>query len=305
VVAADEPALTTMKIEPITAEPGESQVINVEVDCAVSGCSAIDIVLGFDPTILQVDELVTGPSFGEDVYFLENYIDNTNGILRLAATSMGDPSLTNDTTLLQIHVTMLKAGTTALTVHHVDLGDLEGNPIEVEPQFAPIEVIGSTCEYKIQFGDTLLGIAIGNQVTVDDLITLNNIENPGVIIAGTTLIVPAAECQAAVGGRTNVVDVHSCRHVGNNVFEWYSVRVEYDSSGNPVHETRVGGPFTGAWQPGCPEGERPQRPSSGGGHSGSGGSHDPEEPNPDPPDLPGCWPQFCDDYDDSGGVFYP
>ncbi len=295
VAAAAEPLLTTMRIEPITAEPGESHVITVEADCSENGCSAVDITMSFDPAILHIDDLVIGPVLGEDVYFVhnENFVDNLNGRLRLVATALGDPPLTDSTNLLEIHVTMLKPGTTELIIEAVDLGDMAGNPVEVEFVPSTVEVVEAapvtvTCEYTIRVGDTLRGIAIGNNVTVPALRELNGIpETSNLIVTGNTLLVPAAECLPGVGGNSNIIEVHDCRHLGGNVFEWYSVRRQYNAAGNISGHTRIGGPFTGGWTPGCPAGERPQAPSDddddGGSRSSgsSGGAHPSPEPDDD------------------------
>jgi hypothetical protein len=51
-----------------------------------------------------------------------------------------------------------------------------------------------------------------------------------------------------------------------------------------VGETVVGGPFTGAWQPGCPQGSQPANSSGGGDNDdntdsgGSGGGSNPPPP---------------------------
>ena len=48
-------------------------------------------------------------------------------------------------------------------------------------------------EYKIKSGDTLSGIAEKYKTTVDELVKLNGIQNPNLIIAGQTLKIPTAE----------------------------------------------------------------------------------------------------------------
>lgn len=112
---------------------------------------------------------------------------------------------------------------------------------------------------------------------------------------------PAAPEPAENGGNdgtttTQVVDVHGCVHLGDNVFQWNSVEVTYQD-GVAVSETVVGGPFTGEWRPGCPQGEAPPAgdtaPSTGDtgdgntdGDEDGGSSDDPPPPPTDPPPPP-------------------
>lgn len=48
--------------------------------------------------------------------------------------------------------------------------------------------------YKIVYGDTLSEIALRYNTTIEELIKLNNIVNPNLIYAGTTIIIPNCKC---------------------------------------------------------------------------------------------------------------
>jgi pilus assembly protein Flp/PilA len=76
-----------------------------------------------------------------------------------------------------------------------------------------------------------------------------------------------ADCDPP-GATYETIPVWYCTYQGSGVFEWYEVQITYDADHNPVRETTLSGPYTGAWQPNCPPGE----PQDTGGSSGGGGS---------------------------------
>ncbi|MCE2531531.1 MAG: LysM peptidoglycan-binding domain-containing protein [Acidimicrobiia bacterium] len=57
----------------------------------------------------------------------------------------------------------------------------------------PARELGSQHVYEIQSGDTLFSIAQQFGVSLDDLVALNNIENPDNIRAGDQLFIPPPE----------------------------------------------------------------------------------------------------------------
>lgn len=67
---------------------------------------------------------------------------------------------------------------------------------------APAPGSGGTAKYTIKPGDTLSGIAAQYNITVDDLVKLNNIANPNDIQAGQVIVVPAAPAPAATRAPT-------------------------------------------------------------------------------------------------------
>ena len=61
-----------------------------------------------------------------------------------------------------------------------------------KPEPTPKPEPTETKTIVIQWGDTLSQLAIDYNTTVEELVILNNIENPNLIYAGNTLIVPVA-----------------------------------------------------------------------------------------------------------------
>ena len=59
-----------------------------------------------------------------------------------------------------------------------------------KPEPGPTPKPTETTTIVIQWGDTLSQLAIDYNTTVEELVNLNNIENPNLIYAGNTLIVP-------------------------------------------------------------------------------------------------------------------
>ena len=296
VAAAQDAEVTTITLPPLALETDASLIYDIVINCLVDGCSAFDITLSFDPALIQVDELEVGPYLGEEVFVVENAVDTEAGTLRLAAAALGDLPETEDTVLVRVYLTALGSGEASFTVDHLDIGDLLGSPVEVEVVEGQIEVTPTieptvavptpmpvTCEYTVQVGDTLTGIALANDLTLEAIMTLNNIADARFISIGQKLQLPAANCVAGLGSGgnrgggqarpngTQYFEVWDCRHLGSNVFEWYGVEVRYDAAGNPSGERRVDGPHTGGWQPGCPAGERPSSGGSGGGDNDDGG----------------------------------
>jgi LysM repeat protein len=68
-------------------------------------------------------------------------------------------------------------------------GTVTASPVPL-PTATPVS--GATTTYVVQRGDTLARIALRNNTTVANLVTLNNIVNPNLIYVGQRLIVPGA-----------------------------------------------------------------------------------------------------------------
>lgn len=81
---------------------------------------------------------------------------------------------------------------------------------------------------------------------------------------------------AGGGARREVYPVYHCEYLGDDQFQWYRAAVTYQG-GAPVQEEIIGGPFTGPWQPGCPDAG-----TTGAGDAGEGPSG-PAEPPPTGP----------------------
>src|SRR5690606_35005657 len=240
-----------LAVEPITVslpfvgiEAGQNLVVEAQIQCIEEGCSAFDLTIEFNPAVIQADKIELGPFLGEQVFTVENRIDNEAGIVRLAAAALGDPPPDSEPILLRLYITPLTSGVTELQITQLDVGDLTGNPLETLAVNGGVAVLGGnttpateplptqpaadvpvsqpeaaeqpTCQYQVKPGDTLSGIAIANNVSVDQLIEMNNISNARIIRVGDTLTVPASNCRAAVQSG-DVIQVHDCRHLGNNV----------------------------------------------------------------------------------------
>ncbi|HLV33592.1 MAG TPA: LysM peptidoglycan-binding domain-containing protein [Spirillospora sp.] len=310
---------TTVSLPLLAMQQGQSGVVEAEIECLADGCSAFDITIQFEPQVIRVDTVELGPFLGAQVFTAENIVDNEAGLVQLAAAALGDLPSTEERVLLRLGVTALNPGTSQLRIVRLDVGDLIGNPLETErvdggvvvtaatdeTGEAPLEIVPTsepeaaaqepqatepaTCQYTIRSGDTLSGVAIANGVSVSQLMEMNNISDPRLIRVGEVLTVPASECRGAVTA-SNIIQVHDCRHLGNNLFEWYSVRRNYDANGRPISETRIGGPYTGEWRPGCPAGEQPQPPAPSRRRSqdrGGGGASGTPTPTAPPPFIIG------------------
>ena len=291
---AQETAVVTLPLLAVTE--GQDVDIVAEINCPASTCGAFDITIQFDAEVLQVNRLTPGAFLGEDVFVARNSIDQEAGILRMAATALGELPETDDTALLIFDVTALKTGASQLVVSNVEIGGVTGDPMAVTSNDGGLVVSPSsettgdvldvaTCDYRVGTGDTLFGIALANGVTVDEILDLNDIPNRTIIRVGDILTIPSEECAQSApviaGGSDNstVIEVYDCRHMGGNLFEWYTGQRQFDSDGNMTSESRLDGPFSGAWQPGCPAGEQPASSSgsgssSGGSNSSSGGGDD-------------------------------
>ena len=286
---------TTVGFPLLSSQAGQRVEIEAQIDCPESGCSAFDIAVQFDPQVLQIESVVLGPFLGTQAFTVENVVDNVAGTIRVAATALGDPPQDADNVLLLVEALALTSGTSQLVITEIDIGDMAGNPLDVSTIDGGVVVLGEApaqaamtevieaedeapqfCEYRVGVGDTLFGIALANDTTVDVIIEINEIEDRSVIRMGDILLIPSTECNLGLraGGSadSDIIDVHDCTNLGGNLFQWYSVRRTYDTDGNPISEARVAGPFTGEWVPGCPG--VPQQNSSG-GNGGNGGSSNP------------------------------
>ena len=318
----------TVALPLLAMQMGQNQLVEAQIACSLEGCSAFDITIEFDPQVIQIESVQIGPFLGEQVFTAENTIDNTAGTVRVAAAALGDPPEDGQSVLLLLDITTLNPGASQLRITHLDVGDMIGNPLQAQgidggvvvnsdgsaPVIQANTISESTpipsspsqqslCQYRVGSGDTLSGIALANAVTIDEILTLNELSDPRMIRVGQVLTVPASDCYKALGSGQQM-EVFDCRHLGSNVFEWYSARRSFDASGNPLPHVITGGPFTGEWRPGCPAGEAPRRSSGGGGgsddsnHPGGSGGGGGGEDDEDGGGSPVCPPGGCQAPDD-------
>lgn len=281
--ALGDPSTITLPL--LSFNAGERGVIEAQVDCATESCRRFDITIQYDPQVIQVEGIETGPFLGNEVAITRNLIDNAAGEIRLATAALEQPDTESEPILLRLNIQARNPGVSQLRVAHLEVGTQTGDPLYAVGVDGGVIVSNAaateqpTCHYRVQPGDTLSAIALANGVTIDQITALNDITDSRIVRVGQVLTIPAADCHAPVmsapnqniGANSQIIEVHDCRHLGNNVFEWYSVRRDFDSAGNPVSDTRIGGPFSGAWRPGCPAGAAPSN-NGGGGRGGSSNS---------------------------------
>lgn len=78
-----------------------------------------------------------------------------------------------------------------------------------KPEPGPTPKPTETTTIIIQWGDTLSQLAIDYNTTVEELVSLNNIENPNLIYAGDTLIVPINGGSSSEGSDETIYIVKS------------------------------------------------------------------------------------------------
>ncbi|MBZ0299634.1 MAG: protein kinase [Anaerolineae bacterium] len=286
VAFARNPATISLPVTALTV--GESQVIDAKIDCATQDCHRIEITIQFDPTILQILAVEAGPYLGEAVITRSNLVDNAAGMIRLDAQIANETGTIDEPVLLRLNIEGRNPGTSQLLISQVEVSGTSGESQAVVGVDGGVVVTGGnteqpTCQYRVQTGDTLSGIALANGATMDEINDLNEIPNRSIIRVGQVLTIPASDCRAPVfASRTSnsgseTIEVYDCRYIGGDVFEWYSARRDYDANGNPAGDTRTGGPYSGAWRPGCPAGPGSNTGGSGSGSNGSsgGGSNTP------------------------------
>jgi LysM repeat protein len=270
---------------------GENAMVDIHVTCPLDLCATIDITIQFDPDVIQIQRIDTATSLFEPVLSADNRIDNESGVIRLIASAV-DPSEQPTPgpdgeveRVFELYVSAVNPGTSPLRVDNLYVFDEAGDALRATSIDGGIFVetgnatsVQETCTYRVQSGDTLSGIAAANNVSVAQITALNEIPNQSVIRVGTDLTIPASNCHAPAqvrstnNGSSKIFDVYDCRNLGSNVFEWYQAQVDYDTAGNPSSVTHLGGPYSGAWQPGCPAPTTSDNSSSNNNHSDASSS---------------------------------
>ena len=102
---------TLIFINPIDQTVSTNEVFNTSVEIAgVQNLGSFELVLDFDPALLQANSVIIGSFLGStsrQVFPLLNNIDNTNGLIAFAATTLGatPPGPDGDGVLLNIEWT--------------------------------------------------------------------------------------------------------------------------------------------------------------------------------------------------------
>lgn len=137
---------TTITLDSISLEAGETGIVTGTIDCAVGQCGAFAITIHFDPLVVRIDRAEVGEALGTSVFPVENIIDNETGVVRLAAVALGDDVVTEETVLLRLHLTAGQSGTTLLRIVESEVGDLEGNQLETDSVDGEVIVGSMTTE---------------------------------------------------------------------------------------------------------------------------------------------------------------
>jgi len=95
-------ALTGVYIDPQNFEirPGEEFSVNLIADLTGRGVSGCEVVLGFDPFVFQLIDVVSGDLLGADPLIGTKNIDNTAGKVRFAIARKGMTDITASTGVL-------------------------------------------------------------------------------------------------------------------------------------------------------------------------------------------------------------
>ncbi len=129
------PPATVISVSPALVEGvrGSSFYVNIFVSNA-EDLYAFDVRLGFDPSLLQVSDIIEGPflAAGGDTNVFMNVTDNARGYLRFVMTLLTTPQGVNgDGTLFSIRFLMdaQNCGSSPLTLQDTTLSDSDANPI--------------------------------------------------------------------------------------------------------------------------------------------------------------------------------
>ncbi len=101
---------TLIALPPVThLALGESATLDAEITCAQGNCSAFEIVLTYDPAIIQVESISLGNYLGADTIIPKRSVED--GRITLVAAAMGVPSQ-QSSVLFSVVVTGIGEGTT-------------------------------------------------------------------------------------------------------------------------------------------------------------------------------------------------
>ena len=123
---------TVIRIEPVSTsvEQGATFTVTVSVQEA-QDLGAFQFDLGFDPSIVQVDDVALGSFLGSTGRYTATIgpqIDNEAGLVRYSVFSYGSqPGPDGDGALAVITMTAQALGTTALDLNNLYLSDTAGN----------------------------------------------------------------------------------------------------------------------------------------------------------------------------------
>lgn len=109
---------------------GDSTLVEAAIDCGETQCGLFAITLNFDPAVLRVSGVEFGDYLGDprrgQVLIAEQAFDNSSGIVRLAAASMGTAQTSSQGVLFRLNLTGRAEGMTAFSVSRLEIGDVTG-----------------------------------------------------------------------------------------------------------------------------------------------------------------------------------
>jgi hypothetical protein len=114
----------------IYLEVGETRQIDTFIRCISEACTAFETTLSYDPAVVQIKEAHLGSFLGEQSLIVKNEVDNQNGTVHIAATTLGDIATNNTTVLVSLQVESLAEGVSQLSVDQIIVADPIGNPLE-------------------------------------------------------------------------------------------------------------------------------------------------------------------------------
>jgi hypothetical protein len=131
-----------ISIDEINIEVGATTTIDVKVACETN-CGATDVVITFDPNIIQVSNLVDGGflgSTGNNVFPVASAISADRLQYAVVTLNTGNAAATGDGVLFRFNVTGLTEGDASLTFAQAEITDLNGAIQTVSTQLGSLTV---------------------------------------------------------------------------------------------------------------------------------------------------------------------
>jgi len=136
-------ASTILSIDSQALLVGESSTMAVTIECAVDWCSAYDISIRYDASLVRLDSLELGEYLGSlsraEVIAPIQTID-PDGTVRVSAAALGSVASSANNVLFKLNVTALSAGSTVFYPTNYVISDAVGNPIPVTARSGRIDI---------------------------------------------------------------------------------------------------------------------------------------------------------------------
>lgn len=109
---------------------GETTTIEAHLDCGATQCVAVDMVLLYDPVLVEVISLELGDYLSSDVFPLTD-IDDRTGEIHIVATTLGGREVTGPGLLFILTIRGLAPGQMQFVGADVEIGDIEPIPVSI------------------------------------------------------------------------------------------------------------------------------------------------------------------------------